>query len=53
MKQLHELQNGTDVRGVAYKDENSNLDITLSEVEVRLIAKGFATWLTDKLKKKT
>lgn len=52
MKQLHELQNGTDVRGVAYKDENSNLDITLSEVEVRLIAKGFATWLTDKLKKK-
>ena len=52
MKQLHELQNGTDVRGVAYKDENSSLEITLSEEEVRLIAKGFATWLTDKLKKK-
>lgn len=51
MKQLHELQNGTDVRGVAYKDENSNLDITLSSDEVRVIAKGFATWLTDKLKK--
>ncbi len=51
MRQLHKLQNGTDVRGVAYKDENSNLDITLSTEDVRIIAKGFATWLTDKLKK--
>ncbi len=52
MKSLYELQNGTDVRGVAYKDENSKLDITLSEDEVKRIAKAFATWLTKKLNRK-
>ncbi len=52
MKSLYELQNGTDVRGVAYKDENSKLDITLSEEEVKRIAKAFATWLTKKLNRK-
>lgn len=51
MRNLYELQNGTDVRGVAYKDENSSLEITLSEEIVRVISKGFATWLSDKLKK--
>lgn len=51
MDRLYSLQNGTDVRGVAYKDENSNLDITLGKKEVELIALGFATWLTDLNKK--
>lgn len=51
MNKLYSLQNGTDVRGVAYKDENSDLDITLSSSEVELIALGFATWLTDVKKK--
>lgn len=52
MKNLYSLQNGTDIRGVAYKDENSSLEITLSKENVELIVRGFATWLTDKLKKK-
>ncbi|MEG0249838.1 MAG: phosphomannomutase/phosphoglucomutase [Peptostreptococcus sp.] len=51
MDKLYRLQNGTDIRGVAYKDENSDLEITLNTEDVQAIASGFATWLTDKLKK--
>ena len=51
MDKLYRLQNGTDIRGVAYKDENSELEITLRTEDVQDIASGFATWLTDKLKK--
>ena len=51
MDKLFSLQNGTDVRGVAYKDENSELDITLTKEDVEIIAKAFATWITDKEKK--
>lgn len=51
MDKLFSLQNGTDVRGVAYKDENSELDITLTKEDVEIIAKAFATWITDKDKK--
>ncbi|WP_437130421.1 phosphomannomutase/phosphoglucomutase [Peptostreptococcus russellii] len=51
MDKLYRLQNGTDIRGVAYKDENSELEITLKTEDVQAIASGFVTWLTDKLKK--
>src|SRR3712207_2953386 len=51
MDKLYSLQIGTDVRGVAYKDENSDLEITLTKKDVEMIAKAFATWLTDKEKK--
>lgn len=53
MNKLYSLQSGTDIRGVAYKDANSELDITLSEEEVKIIVKGFATWLKEKYKKNT
>lgn len=52
MDKLYRLQNGTDIRGVAYKDENSDLEITLKIEDIQDIASGFATWLTKKLKKK-
>lgn len=48
MKNLFKLQNGTDIRGVSYKDENSDLGITLSEKEVKVISHGFALWLKKK-----
>ncbi|MBC2575784.1 phosphomannomutase/phosphoglucomutase [Peptostreptococcus canis] len=51
MHKLYSLQNGTDIRGVAYKDENNSKEITLSTEDVKIIASGFATWLTDKEKK--
>ncbi|WAW14020.1 phosphomannomutase/phosphoglucomutase [Peptostreptococcus equinus] len=50
MKELYSLQNGTDIRGVAYKDKNSDLEINLSEIEVCMIAKSFAKWLKNKNK---
>lgn len=51
MNSLYKLQNGTDIRGVACKDDNSSLDVTFSKKEVEIISKGFATWLLDKYKK--
>lgn len=49
---LYSLQNGTDIRGVAYKDENSDLEINLTEEVVSTIAKGFVTWISKKSGKK-
>lgn len=51
MNKLFSLQNGTDIRGVACKDDRSDLDISLRKEDVELIAKAFATWITDKDKK--
>ena len=51
MDKLYSLQNGTDIRGVAYKDDRSDLEITLTREDVKTLVRGFATWLIDKDKK--
>ena len=51
MDKLYSLQNGTDIRGVAYKDDKSDLDITLTKEDVKNLVRGFATWIIDKDKK--
>ena len=51
MDRLYSLQNGTDIRGVAYKDDKSDLDITLTKEDVKNLVRGFATWIIDKDKK--
>lgn len=51
MDKLYSLQNGTDIRGVAYKDDRSDLEITLTREGVKTLVRGFATWIIDKDKK--
>lgn len=51
LDKLYSLQNGTDIRGVAYKDDKSDLDITLTREDVKTLVRGFATWIIDKDKK--
>ena len=51
MDKLYSLQNGTDIRGVAYKDDKSDLEITLTREDVKNLVRGFATWIIDKDKK--
>ena len=51
MDKLYSLQNGTDIRGVAYKDNRSDLEITLTREDVKTLVRGFATWIIDKDKK--
>lgn len=51
MYKLYSLQNGTDIRGVAYKDDRSDLEITLTREDVKTLVRGFATWIIDKDKK--
>ena len=51
MDKLYSLQNGTDIRGVAYKDDRSDLEITLTREDVKTLVRGFATWIIDKDKK--
>ena len=41
MDKLYSLQNGTDIRGVAYKDDKSDLDITLTKEDVKNLVRGF------------
>ena len=53
MDKLYSLQNGTDIRGVAYKDDKSDLEITLTREDVKNLVRGFATWIIDKDKKET
>lgn len=47
---LKELQNGSDIRGVAL-DTDPAMPVNLSEKEVYQIARAFETWLRRKLKK--
>jgi hypothetical protein len=51
LDKLYSLQNGTDIRGVAYKDDRSDLEITLTREDVKTLVRGFATWIIDKDKK--
>ncbi|WP_283651068.1 phosphomannomutase/phosphoglucomutase [Ileibacterium valens] len=51
MSNLRELQNGSDIRGVALNTD-PNLPVNLSEKEVYDLARAFAAWLRRKLKKK-
>ena len=46
MKNIYKLQNGTDIRGVAYK--NDEKEVNLTSVEVEKIAKAFHIWLKGK-----
>lgn len=46
MTALENLQNGTDIRGIAMID--GNLAITLTEDAVRKIARGFSIWIKNK-----
>lgn len=46
MTTLENLQNGTDIRGIAMID--GNLAITLTEDAVRKIARGFSIWIKNK-----
>ncbi|WP_101772809.1 phosphohexomutase domain-containing protein [Peptostreptococcus faecalis] len=48
MNKLYSLQNGTDIRGVAYYDENIGLEKTLLDQDVSDIVLGFATWILNK-----
>ncbi|MGO0905085.1 phosphomannomutase/phosphoglucomutase [Clostridioides difficile] len=49
MGDIYKLQNGTDIRGIAYK--NDSKEVTLTVEEVKKIAKAFHVWLKDKTKK--
>ncbi|MCC0781682.1 phosphomannomutase/phosphoglucomutase [Clostridioides sp. ES-S-0108-01] len=49
MGDLYKLQNGTDIRGIAY--ENDSKEVNLTVEEVRKIAKAFHIWLKEKTKK--
>ncbi|OBR90328.1 MULTISPECIES: phosphoglucomutase [Clostridium] len=46
IEELHKLQNGTDIRGIAI--ENPEKKVNLTTVEVKAIAGGFVKWLKDK-----
>lgn len=50
MSKLRELQNGSDIRGVAL-DTDSSLPVNLSDKEVYALSRAFGTWLRRKLKK--
>ncbi|MEY8763909.1 MULTISPECIES: phosphomannomutase/phosphoglucomutase [Clostridium] len=43
---LYELQNGTDIRGVAI--ENGKRDVNLNLERVKMITRGFVAWLENK-----
>lgn len=49
MGDLYKLQNGTDIRGIAY--ENDSKEVNLTVEEVRKIARAFHIWLREKTKK--
>ena len=49
MDMIYELQNGTDIRGIAY--ENANKRVNLTKNEVKRIAESFYLWLKNKKKK--
>ncbi|HEH6786422.1 TPA: phosphomannomutase/phosphoglucomutase [Clostridioides difficile] len=49
MGDLYKLQNGTDIRGIAY--ENDSKEVNLTVEEVKKIAKAFHIWLKEKTKK--
>ena len=51
LDRLYTLQNGTDIRGVAYKDDKSNHEISLTIEDVKLLACGFATWIKTRKNK--
>ena len=46
MEKIYKLQNGTDIRGVAYP--NDEKEVTLTKVEVEKIARAFHVWLKEK-----
>lgn len=50
MTDLKELQNGSDIRGVAL-DTDPALPVNLSEKEVYALSRAFGTWLRHRLKK--
>lgn len=49
MNSLKNLQNGTDIRGVAF--ENDKLEVNLHSENIKYIARGIYFWLKNKLKK--
>lgn len=49
MSNIYELQNGTDIRGIAYKNDKRNVNLT--NKEIGKIAQAFYIWLKNKLKK--
>lgn len=49
MGDLYKLQNGTDIRGIAY--ENDSKEVNLTVEEVKKIAKAFHIWLKKRLRK--
>ena len=50
MDKLHQLKNGTDIRGIALDNKDKAVNLTVDEV--RLISKGFYEWLFNKDKNK-
>jgi len=48
---IYELQNGTDIRGIAYKNDKKEVNLTIKEV--KRIAEGFYLWLKNKKRKET
>ena len=50
MERLHELKNGTDIRGVSLENKERPVNLTVNEV--RLISKGFYEWLLNNKKGK-
>ena len=46
MEKIYKLQNGTDIRGVAYP--NDEKEVTLTKVEVEKIVRSFHVWLKEK-----
>lgn len=48
MNSLLKLQNGTDIRGIAY--ENEKFDVNLTESNIRAIAKGIFGYLSKNIK---
>ena len=48
MERLHELKNGTDIRGVSLENKERPVNLTVNEV--RLISKGFYEWLLNNKK---
>lgn len=46
---IYKLQNGTDIRGIAYKNNSKEINLTVKEVEK--ISQSFYIWLKNKLKK--
>ena len=50
MERLHELKNGTDIRGVSLDNKERPVNLTVNEV--RLISKGFYEWLQNNKKEK-